>query len=44
MTAPMCETWTARSLKDRETTARDRDRVADRASVHRPLVFCFKIC
>ncbi len=37
MTVPMCETWTARSLQDRETTTRDRDCVADRASVHRPL-------
>ncbi len=33
----MCGTWTVRSLQDRETTARDRDNMADRASVHRPL-------
>ncbi len=33
----MCETWTVYGLQDRETIARDRDRVTDRASVHRPL-------
>ncbi len=38
MTAPMCETWTVRGLQACETTARDRNRVADRTSVHRSLV------
>ncbi len=37
MTAPMCGTWTARGLQDRETTAQDHNHVADRTSVHRPL-------